>query len=180
MYQQMYLKSFLEVFKNQSHMMKKNIEAYCSMFHLISMNLVKHNMLDNHTCCCWFLLSLSRKMWSKFMKKYNIDSEDSSTLNFEELYTAAVKKARHTEFKHSFMKTMRENALRKLNHWKELLMRIDAVIVCTDDMLLSTVKFMKKSKLKTVLNAVIQCQLDDLNLKAEILQSNILSLSESL
>ena len=50
------------------------------------------------------------------MKKYNINSEDLSMLNFEELYTIAVKKARHTEFEYSFMKTMREDALKKLNH----------------------------------------------------------------
>ena len=111
----MYLKSFLEIFKNQSHTMKKNIEIYCSMFCLIFMNLIKHNMLDNHTCCCWFLLNLLRKMQSKFMKKYNIDFKDSSMLNFKELYTVIMKKARCTEFKHSLMKTMRESAFRKLN-----------------------------------------------------------------
>ena len=49
------------------------------------------------------------------MKKYDIDFEDSSMLNFEELYTAAVKKARHTEFKHNLTKTMRESAFKKLN-----------------------------------------------------------------
>ena len=49
------------------------------------------------------------------MKKYDIDSEDSSMLNFEEFYTAVMKKARHTEFKHSLMKTMKENAFKKLN-----------------------------------------------------------------
>ena len=105
------------------------------------------------------------------MKKYNIDSEDSSMLNFEELYTAAVKKAKCIKFKHSLMKTMRENALRKLNHQKELLMKIDAIIVHADDMLLSllTVKFMKKLKSKIISNAVIQHQLDNLNSKAEIL-----------
>ena len=104
------------------------------------------------------------------MKKYDIDLENSSTLNFEELYTAAVKKARHTEFEYNLMKIMRESALRELNHQKESLMRSDAVIICADDMLPSspTAEFMKKSKLKIVLNAVIQHQLDDLNLKAEI------------
>ena len=50
------------------------------------------------------------------MKKYNIDSENSSTLNFKELYTAAVKKARHIKFEHSLTKTMKESALRELNH----------------------------------------------------------------
>ena len=50
------------------------------------------------------------------MKKYDIDSENSSMLNFEELYTVIMKKARHTEFEHSLMKTMKEDALRKLNH----------------------------------------------------------------
>ena len=110
-------------------------------------------------------------MQSKFMKKYDINLKDSSMLNFKELYTAVVKKARCTEFKHNLMKTMRESALRKLNCQKELLMKIDAVIIHADDMLpsLLTVKLMKKSKLKTVLNAVIQHQLDDLNSKAEIL-----------
>ena len=49
------------------------------------------------------------------MKKYDIDSEDSSMLNFEELYAAVMKKARHIEFEHSLMKTMRESALRELN-----------------------------------------------------------------
>ena len=116
------------------------------------------------------------------MKKYNIDFKNSSMLNFEELYTAVMKKTRHIKFKHSFMKTMRESALEKLNHQKELLMKIDAVIIHADGMLLSplTAEPAEKSKLKTIPNAVIQHQLDDLNLKAEILQSNILSLSESL
>ena len=54
------------------------------------------------------------------MKKYDIDSENSSMLNFEELYTAVVKKARCTEFEYSFMKTMRESAFKKLNHQKKI------------------------------------------------------------
>ena len=49
------------------------------------------------------------------MKKYNIDSENSSMLNFKEFYTAAVKKAKYTKFEHNLMKTMRKSALRKLN-----------------------------------------------------------------
>ena len=49
------------------------------------------------------------------MKKYNINFEDSSTLNFEELYTVIMKKAKCTEFEYSLMKTMRESALRELN-----------------------------------------------------------------
>ena len=116
------------------------------------------------------------------MKKYNINSEDSSMLNFEELYTAAVKKARHTEFKHSLMRTMRESALRKLNHQKESFMRSDAVIVHADNTFSfhQQSKSAEKSKSKTVLNAVIQSQLNDLSSKTEILQLNISSLSESL
>ena len=115
------------------------------------------------------------------MKKYNINSEDSSMLNFKELYTIVMKKARHIKFEHNFMKTMRKSALKKLNCWKELLMKIDAVIICADDILLSllTAEFMKKSKSKTVLNAIIQHQLDNLNLKAKFLWSNISSLSEN-
>ena len=50
------------------------------------------------------------------MKKYDIDSEDSSMLNFKELYTAVMKKAKCTEFKHNFTKAMRESTLKKLNH----------------------------------------------------------------
>ena len=65
---------------------------------------------------------------------------------------------------------MKESAFEKLNCQKELFMKIDTVIIHADDMLLSlsTVKLVKKSKLKIILNAVIQHQLDDLNLKAEI------------
>ena len=104
------------------------------------------------------------------MKKYNIDSEDSSMLNFEELYTAVIKKAKCIKFEHNLMKTMRESALRELNHQKELLMKSDAVIICADGMFLSlpTAELTEKLKLKTVLNAVIQHQFDDLNSKAEI------------
>ena len=169
-YQQIYLKSFLKIFKNQSHTMKKNIEIYCFMFHLVFMNLVECDMLDNHTCYCWFLLDLSRKMWSKFMKKYDIDSENSSMLNFKELYTATVKKARHIEFKHNLMKTMRESAFKKLNHWKKSLTKIDTIIICADDTFSSllTAEFTKKSKSKTILNAIIQHQLNNLNSKIEI------------
>ena len=92
------------------------------------------------------------------MKKYNINSKDSSTLNFKELYTIIMKKARCTEFKHSLMKTMRESTFRKLNHQKESFMKIDAVIIHADDMFSSLLiaELMKKLKSKIVLNAVIQ------------------------
>src|SRR5205809_7333976 len=106
------------------------------------------------------------------MKKYNINLKDSSTLNFKELYTVIMKKARCIKFKHNLMKTMRESALKELNHQKELFIKIDTVIVYADDTFLSlfsTIKFAEKSKSKIILNAVIQCQLNDLNLKAEIL-----------
>ena len=104
------------------------------------------------------------------MKKYNINLEDSSILNFKELYTITVKKAKCIEFKYNFMKTMRESALKKLNCQKKLFMRNNAVIICVDDMFLSyqQLKSVKKLKLKIILNAVIQSQLDDLNSKAEI------------
>ena len=49
------------------------------------------------------------------MKKYDINSENSSTLNFEEFYTIIMKKARHIKFKCNLMKTMRESTLKKLN-----------------------------------------------------------------
>ena len=50
------------------------------------------------------------------MKKYNINSENSNMLNFEEFYTVIMKKTKHTEFEHNFMKTMKESALKKLNY----------------------------------------------------------------
>ena len=104
------------------------------------------------------------------MKKYNIDFEDSSMLNFEELYTVIIKKAKHTEFKHNLTKTMRESAFRELNCQKKLLMRNNTVIVCVNDTFLfcQQPEPAEKSKLKIILNAVIQNQLDDLNSKAEI------------
>ena len=84
------------------------------------------------------------------MKKYDIDSEDSSMLNFEELYTAAVKKAKCTEFEHSLMKTMREDAFKKLNHQKESFMRNNTVILCVNDTFLfcQQSEFTEKSKSK--------------------------------
>ena len=103
------------------------------------------------------------------MKKYNIDSENSNMLNFEKLYVIVVKKTKCTEFKHNFMKIMRENAFRKLNCQKKLLMRNDIIIVHVNDIFSfhQQLKLVKKSKLKTVLNTVIQNQLDDLNSKTE-------------
>ena len=60
-------------------------------------------------------------------------------------------------------------------------MRSDAVIVHVNDMFSSHQQLESAEKLKSkiILNAVIQSQLDDLNSKAEILQSNISSLSEN-
>ena len=68
-----------------------------------------------------------------------------------------------------------------MNHQKKSFMRSDTIIVHADDTFSShqQLKFVKKSKSKTVLNAVIQSQLDDLSLKIEILQLNISLLSES-
>ena len=91
-------------------------------------------------------------------------------LNFEELYAVTVKKAKCIKFEHSLMKTMRESAFRELNHQKKSLMKSDAVIVCVDDMFLfcQQSEFTEKSKSKTVLNIIIQSQLNNLSLKAEI------------
>ena len=50
------------------------------------------------------------------MKKYDIDFKNSSMLNFEELYTTIMKKAKCIEFEYNLIKTMRENALKELNH----------------------------------------------------------------
>ena len=116
------------------------------------------------------------------MKKYNINFKNSSILNFEELYAAIMKKAKHTEFKHSLTKTIKENAFKKLNHQKESLMRSNTVIMHVNDTFSShqQPEFVKKSKSKIILNAVIQSQLNDLSSKTEILQLNISLLSESL
>ena len=121
-------------------------------------------------------------MQSKFMKKYNINFKNSSTLNFEELYAVIMKKTKHIKFKHSLTKTMRENTLKKLNYLKKSFMKSDAVIVCVNDTFSShqQSEFMKKSKLKIILNAIIQNQLNDLYSKIKILQLNISSLSENL
>ena len=182
-------KVFLKSSKNQFCIMKKNIEIYCFTFCSIFINFVEYNMFDNHTCycccccyCCWFLLDLFKKMWLKFIKKYDIDFENSSILNFEEFYTIIVKKTKHIEFEHNFMKTMRENILEKLNYWKKLLMRNDVIIIYVNDMFSShqQLKLVKKSKLKIILNAVIQSQFNNLNLKAEVFWLDILLLSENL
>ena len=71
-----------------------------------------------------------------------------------------------------------------LENWivkKKLLIRSNAIIMHADNMFLShqQSESAEKSKLKTVLNTIIQSQLDDLSSKTEILQLNILSLSES-
>ena len=60
-------------------------------------------------------------------------------------------------------------------------MKNDAIIIHADDTFLfhQQLKSSKKSKSKIISNTVIQSQLDDLNSKTEILQLNILSLSES-
>ena len=110
-------------------------------------------------------------MQSKFMKKYNINSEDSSMLNFEKLYTVAVKKAKHIKFKNNFTKTMRESVFKKLNHQKKLFMRSNIIIVCVNDTFSSCQQseLMKKSKSKIISNAVIQSQLNNLSSKIEIL-----------
>ena len=116
------------------------------------------------------------------MEKYDIDPENLSTLNFEELYTAAVKKARRTEFENSLMKAMGESALKGLNCWKESPMKSDAVIVHTDGTFPSAAKPVKSMPVEeeVILNTVIWSQLDDLNLKAENLQLILSSFSERL
>ena len=95
-------------------------------------------------------------MRSKLMEKYDIDPENSSTLNFEELYTAAVKKARSTEFKCSLTKAMGESALKELNHQKELPMKSDAVIIRTDGTFPSAAKPVKSMPVEeeVILNTI--------------------------
>ena len=89
----MYLKSFLEMYKNQNHTIKNNIEIYYSIFKIISASLVTQSMLDNHSRCCWFLAGLPRKMRLKLMDKHDVDSQDSATMKFKKLYDNALKKA---------------------------------------------------------------------------------------
>ena|SRR5204862_4150132 len=116
------------------------------------------------------------------MKKYDIDFKNLSMLNFEELYAAIMKKIKCTEFKHNLTKIMKKSALKELNYQKESLMKNNTIIIHVNNMFLfhQQSESVKKSKSKTVLNAVIQSQFDDLSSKIEILQLNILSLFENL
>ena len=105
-------------------------------------NLVQWRKILKFTVLCfiqfsWILLSMICLtiilIVVGFCSVYQGKCNQSS---WKKLYTVIVKKARHTEFEHSLMKTMRESAFRKLNHWKKLFIKSDAVIVHADDMFL--------------------------------------------
>ena len=91
--------------------MNNNIEIYYIMFKSILANLKIQNMLDNYTRCYWFLIGLLKKMQSKLMKKYNIDSQNSFIMKFERLYDDAQKRTNKLKHKHDLNKVISEETL---------------------------------------------------------------------
>ena len=91
------------------------------------------------------------------MKKYNINFKNLSMLNFEEFYTAIVKKTRYIKFKYNLTKIMRENAFKKLNYQKKLFMKNNIIIMYVNNIFSShqQLKLTKKSKSKIILNTII-------------------------
>src|SRR5947207_11365117 len=109
----MYLKSFLEAYKDQDCIIDEDIKIYCSTFKSISVSLENQTMLDNHTRCCWFLARLPKKMRFKLMNKHDIDLQDSTIMIFDRLYKDTLKKARKLKREHGLDKKMSEKTLKK-------------------------------------------------------------------
>jgi len=186
----MYLKSFLEVYKDQKYIMNDNIKFYCSTFKLILTNLKTQQMLDNHIRCCWFLTELLKKMQFKLMKKHDIDSQNSAIMIFNRLYKDELKKAQKMKQEHDLNKKMSENMLKKLNQQKKKFLKNDFINVRADEMLSSIVKQVvkKKNKEKSKKNKknklnvkkIKWSQINKLTLKFKLLMLNLNVLSEQL
>ena len=54
-------------------------------------------------------------MRSKFIKKYNVDSQDSFIIKFKRLYDNVQKRTSKLKHKHGLNKVMSEEILQKLN-----------------------------------------------------------------
>ena len=54
-------------------------------------------------------------MWSKFIKKYDIDSQDSFIMKFKRFYNNVQKRASKLKHECSLNKIMSEETLQKLN-----------------------------------------------------------------
>ena len=80
------------------------------------------------------------------MKKYDINPQESISMNFDTLHTEVMKKVRKVEQECGLDKKMRQAALKKMNQHKETSIKSDLINIQTDDTFLKVIKLIEELK----------------------------------
>jgi len=89
-YQQMMSRKYLETLKDKGCKGMEDLRLYCRQYSSISEHLVGENVLDRYTQGCWFLEGLPTAVRRKLIRKQNVDINKPKTIDFKELFKAAI------------------------------------------------------------------------------------------
>jgi gag-polyprotein putative aspartyl protease len=89
-YQQMMSRKYLEALKDKGCKGMEDLRLYCRQYSSVSEHLVDESILDRYTQGCWFLEGLPTAVRRKLIRKQNVDINKPKTIDFKELFKAAI------------------------------------------------------------------------------------------
>ena len=92
-YQQTYSLQFLKKYKLIIHTEKDDVLQYCRHFNMIAKALMRKDILSAYTAGVWFIHGLPPSIAAKVMQKYDIDTEDPSTVSYATIHLHVEKLA---------------------------------------------------------------------------------------
>jgi hypothetical protein len=101
--QLLYSVPFLESYKNISRTEKDDILDYCRKFNRIAQHCIEKGVLTSYTAGVWFIHGLPSSTSSKLIRKFSIDTEDPTTVNYKE------------QLEHVTKQTASDKAIQRMN-----------------------------------------------------------------
>jgi hypothetical protein len=102
-HQLLYSVPFLESYKNIPRTQKDDILDYCRKFNRIAQHCIDKRVLTEYTAGVWFIHGLPPTTSSKLIRKFSIDTEDPSTVNYQE------------QLEHVMKQTASDKAIQRMN-----------------------------------------------------------------
>ena len=102
-HQLLYSVPFLESYKNIPRTEKDDILDYCRKFNRIAQHCIDKGVLTKYTAGVWFIHGLPPTTSSKLIWKFSIDTEDPSTINYQE------------QLEHVMKQTASDKAIQRMN-----------------------------------------------------------------
>jgi hypothetical protein len=90
-YQQKFSIQFLEAFKAKVRTDQDDLLHYCRTYHAVAKELIDQGVLSKYIAGVWFLHGLPQTVAAKVMRKYEVDTEDPTTINYDTIREFVMK-----------------------------------------------------------------------------------------